>query len=137
MKTNSFEIANPWSNLNICVIDDDLDIVFFISKALEGEHRMTSYSWKMDNGHLGLENYLKSNNVDLFILDVNLPGTNGFEIGERIREICEKEVPIVYTSVSENFDEYINHNQPSTYFMPKPFGINDVFNAVDKIKLFI
>lgn len=49
----------------------------------------------------------QQNNVDLAILDVNLPGIDGFETCRKLREISQNDwFPVIYLSASDS-DDYI------------------------------
>lgn len=73
-----------------------------------------------DNGQKGLE--LALNDVfDLFILDVMLPGVNGFEIAKKIRAV--KDTPIVMvTAKSEEIDKVKGFSLRIDDYVTKPFS---------------
>lgn len=115
---------------NVCVIDDDTDIVHFIINEIKINTNVSLYSWSSKGGKVGFLSFLSMNKFDLFILDINLPGINGFEVGNKIREFYKKEVPIIYISADTTIREFIGKDQRNTYFIPKPFHRNEILDVV-------
>jgi DNA-binding response OmpR family regulator len=68
--------------MRILVLEDDLKIAGFIRSGLESEGFLVEL---VADGRTGLERVLKGGH-DLVILDLMLPGIDGFEILERMRE---------------------------------------------------
>lgn len=82
--------------MNIVIVDDSPSISLFLTRALEEEsHRITVYS----SGEDAVAAYVTHPQPDLIIMDVELPGIDGFETTKQIRAI-EKDnwCPIVYLS---------------------------------------
>jgi len=78
----------------ILIIEDNLEIAELERDFLEAS---AIESVIETDGTKGLERALQEN-FDLILLDIMLPGTDGFHICRRIRE--EKEVPILMVSAS-------------------------------------
>lgn len=82
------------------VVEDEIpvrDELIYILKASEKVEVISTQS----NGEDAL-NYLKNNKVDLLFMDVNIPGINGIQVTERLRETDFKGVIIFITS----YDNY-------------------------------
>ncbi|WP_149847190.1 response regulator transcription factor [Paenibacillus sp. 37] len=84
----------------ILVVDDDLDIVELLRDFLENDHFQvktacdTAQAWDI----------FKENSVDCIVLDIMMPGQNGFEFCRRIRG--ESNVPILFLSArSDDVDK--------------------------------
>ena len=69
--------------LKILFADDDLKYSMLLKRFLEKEGYEVTYA---GNGEIALEQFplIKP---DLVLLDINMPGYNGFEVAERIREM--------------------------------------------------
>jgi len=87
------------------------------------------YSDKIELIHIenGLEviKYISNNDVDLILLDINIPGKNGKEVAKYIRFTLEKSVPIVILSTSDNeidIEECYKHCVNS--YLVKPIDFN-------------
>ena len=80
---------------HILAVDDSLTTRVLISGVLESEGYNVTLA---ASGEEALE-IMDNNNYNLFILDVEMPGINGFELASRIRKNPEhKETPIVILS---------------------------------------
>lgn len=67
--------------------------------------------------------------IELFILDIMMPGINGIELGRLIRQ-SDYDVPIIYVTSSREFafDAYGIH---AIRYIPKPFEKNELYSALD------
>lgn len=80
------------------------------------------------NGEKGLQNAL-SKDYDLFILDLMLPGMDGFEICKRIRE--EKNTPIIMVSAKkDDIDKIRGLGFGADDYMTKPFSPSELVARV-------
>ena len=72
--------------LKILFADDDLKYSMLLKRFLEKEGYEVTYA---GNGKIALEQFplIKP---DLVLLDINMPGYNGFEVAERIRETADR-----------------------------------------------
>lgn len=72
------------------------------------------------DGEEGLE-YIKSEDYDLVILDVNLPKISGFELCKRLRE--NSQVPVIMvTARIEEIDELVGLESGADDYIKKPFS---------------
>lgn len=88
---------------NILVIEDSLPT----RKVLVGVVEKIGYrALQADSGEAGLELFA-TNSVDIVVLDVQLPGMDGFETCRKIREASGDDwLPVIYLSATHS-DEYI------------------------------
>ena len=70
------------STLKILFADDDLKYSLVLKRFLEREGYEVTYT---GNGTMALEQFPVVK-PDLVLLDINMPGLNGFEVAEKIRE---------------------------------------------------
>lgn len=68
--------------LRILLADDDLKYSILLKRFLEKEGYEVTYT---GNGTMALEQF-PAVKPDLVLLDINMPGKNGFEVAEKIRE---------------------------------------------------
>lgn len=102
---------------NILVCDDDKDIVEAIDIYLtqEGYNILKAY-----NGEEALR-VLRSNSVDLLIIDVMMPKLDGIRATLKIRE--ENPLPIIILSAkSEDADKILGLNVGADDYVTKPFN---------------
>ncbi|MEM1095915.1 MAG: response regulator transcription factor [Bacteroidota bacterium] len=82
------------ADINILVVDDEEDIVEVITHFLEDE------GYNVQQAYDGEEALTKATpEIDLILLDIMLPGLDGFEVCKRLRSRVETEtIPIIFLS---------------------------------------
>lgn len=101
----------------ILIVDDEKEIRDLIEIYLKGEGYNTI---KAENGEEALS-ILKTEEVDLIILDIMMPKLNGMEACFKIRE--EREMPIIMLSAkSEDLDKILGLNTGADDYLTKPFN---------------
>jgi two-component system alkaline phosphatase synthesis response regulator PhoP len=104
---------------SILVIEDDIDIRELISFNLEKEgYRVLS----AEDGETGLKMAVDEH-IDLVILDLMLPGMDGYEICRELKKTASTEqLPIIMlTAKSEDSDIVIGLEMGADDYMVKPF----------------
>lgn len=71
---------------------------------------------------------LNDHTVDVVLLDVNMPGMNGFEVCKRIRRTEQmKLLPVIMLTSEEDTDSIVNGiNSGATDYLTKPFHPNEL-----------
>jgi two-component system, OmpR family, response regulator CpxR len=101
----------------ILLIDDDAELCGLLSEFLKREGFAVGCEHE---GYSGLEKALHSK-PDLVVLDVMLPGIDGFEILRRLRH--ESKVPVIMlTARGEDVDRIIGLELGADDYLPKPFN---------------
>lgn len=84
----------------------------------------------LDNGH-GVINHIKTNNPDLIILDVMLPGADGLEICKEIKgNTYTKHLPIIMCTGRDNLQLAMNKPGSPNDVLYKPFDVDRLINMV-------
>lgn len=75
---------------------------------------------------------IEVNCPDLIILDIVMPGMNGFEVCRRLKNNpITQNIPIVFCSVKgEEFDRYWGIKQGADAYIAKPFGPRELVGTV-------
>jgi len=109
----------------ILIIEDEADIASLEKDYLE----LSGFEVDIDtDGTKGLADAL-SKDYDLFILDLMLPGTDGFDICKKIRE--EKAVPILMVSAKkDDIDKIRGLGLGADDYIPKPFSPSELVARV-------
>jgi len=113
---------------SILVVDDDTSTRLLVVDAIEqsGNYTVTEAC----DGLKGLE-MLKKNTFDLVICDVMMPGMNGMELLDRIREINPTTHTILITAYP-TIDLTVSAMKTGAVdFLAKPFNIDDLICKVD------
>lgn len=105
----------------VLVVDDEPQMVGVISYALQvaGFDVLTAY-----NGEQALRR-IEARHIDLVILDVMMPGMDGFEVCRRIR--CNSRIPVLLlTARSDQTDVIAGLELGADDYMPKPFSTREL-----------
>ena len=112
----------------ILVIDDDAELCELVSEYLESE------GFEIDtegSGDHGADRALESD-YDLIILDVMLPGINGFEALRRIRS--HSNVPVLMlTARGDDVDRIVGLEIGADDYLPKPFNPRELVARIHAI----
>jgi CheY-like chemotaxis protein len=101
----------------ILVVDDDLDLCELLAKYLQRE----GFEFDMvHNGSQAVERAL-GGNYALVILDVMLPGMNGFEILRSLRNKSNLPV-LMLTARGDDIDRIVGLEMGADDYLPKPFN---------------
>lgn len=104
----------------ILVVDDEVDILEMVKAALEIQ------GYKVDTAQSGAEAQVKARlSPDLILLDVMMPGINGFEVCQSIRSIVA--CPIVFLSARDTeADRVKGLALGGDDYLVKPFGVKEL-----------
>ncbi|HHQ48336.1 MAG TPA: response regulator transcription factor [Acidobacteria bacterium] len=101
----------------VLVIDDDLELCELLERYLGNEGFQVE---SVHDGENGVERALSSE-PEVVVLDVMLPGLDGFEVLSRIRR--RSEVPIVMlTARGDEVDRIVGLEAGADDYLPKPFN---------------
>lgn len=114
---------------HILLVEDDDDIANLLDLHLSDEgHRVDV----VGDGDEGLDRALNGS-YDLIILDIMLPGTDGFDICRRLRqEKCPTPILMV-TAKTEEVDKVLGLELGADDYITKPFSIREVLARVKAI----
>ena len=101
----------------ILVIDDDVELCSLVSEYLQPEGFEVEAVY---DGNTGLERALSGDHI-LVVLDVMLPGLNGFEVLRRIRGTSPIPV-LLLTARGEDVDRIVGLEIGADDYLPKPFN---------------
>ena len=109
----------------ILIVEDEIDIADLEKDYLE----LSGFDVEIENdGEKGLERALKEE-FDLFILDLMLPGVDGFEICRQIRE--QKNTPILMVSAKkDDIDKIRGLGLGADDYVTKPFSPSELVARV-------
>ena len=94
--------ADP-GDIDILVVDDEKDVVEVVGHFLEEEGYTVHAA---HDGEEALE--MASGDVDLIVLDIMLPGVDGYEVCKKLRARVEtEEIPIVFLSAKTEEEDQI------------------------------
>ena len=106
------------TGLNLLIVEDDA----LLAEAI-GDY-FSSKGWKTDVVMDGMQalDWFEQGNYQLILLDVMLPGKNGFEVCRRIREISDVAIFFITARVMEE-DELNGYALGADDYVAKPFSL--------------
>lgn len=117
---------------NILIVDDSKFIGLTTKKSLEEISPNYSILY-VDSGQTCLD-VLKYNSFDVILLDIEMPGMNGWQVYKRLRENENlRSIPVVfYTSREDSFSKGFGKILGNAY-LEKGIGMRDLKNRIDLI----
>ena len=113
---------------NILIIDDDTQLTELLIEFL------SSYKYNVVAKHTpekGLE-YLEKKGADAIILDIMLPGMDGFQVLRKIRE--NSAIPVIMlTARGEVTDRIVGLELGADDYLPKPFEPRELLARIQSI----
>ncbi len=117
---------------SIFLVDDNNDIIYSVKEGLmsvSDDYEVTG----IESGRKCLE-MLKSNVPDLILLDIMMPGMDGWDVCAKIKSNKKTEkIPIVFlTAKTDNISKSMGRLASEDY-IEKPFDIKDLKKRIDEI----
>ena len=111
----------------ILIIEDEPEILELLKGRLESENYQVMTA---SNGEDGFLKFLKEQ-PDLVILDLMLPGINGYEVCRKIRIGEQSKTPVLMlTAISQDADRIVGRLRGANQYMTKPFKAHEVLAQV-------
>ncbi|PKQ62297.1 hypothetical protein BZG02_13370 [Labilibaculum filiforme] len=118
--------------IKILIVEDEEDVTFYLSIVLKELCRDILFA---KNGADAIELAQKNADIDLILMDINMPEMDGFEATKRIREF-NKNIPIIAQTayalshdkekiLASGFDNYIS----------KPFNKNTLLETIKSLNI--
>src|SRR5580693_9644134 len=112
----------------ILVIDDDAELCGLVGEYLEPEGFQIE---AVHDGTRGLERALDGDHL-LIVLDVMLPGLNGFDVLRRLR-VASKTPVLLLTARGEDVDRIVGLEIGADDYLPKPFNPRELVARIRAI----
>ena len=115
-------------NVHILIVEDEQRIARFLQ--IEMEHEGFKVTTE-ENGGKAFE-LIKTENYDLILLDLMLPGMDGMTICQKVREFSQ--VPIIMLTARDDVEDKVNGlDIGADDYMTKPFAIQELFARVRNV----
>lgn len=116
--------------MKILLIDDDKKLTTILKIGLEEKDHSVEVAC---DGHTGKKMALE-NKYDLIILDIMLPGIDGFELCKKIRNKVEAPV-LMITSLNMIEDRVTGFNCGADDYLIKPFSMKELLSRIKSLNL--
>ena len=111
---------------NIVVVDDEYQHRQLLKEFL-GSLDFTIYS--LDSAESCLEFVQGSSDIDLFILDVSMPGLSGLQLCEKLRQANNKK-PVIMLSANTRNIQHDNYTSCYQAYLSKPVQFNQLLDQI-------
>lgn len=108
--------------MRILVIEDEKKVAKYIKQALEEERYIVETA---ADGHIGLEMAV-NNHFDAILLDIMLPGIDGFEVLQQLRAANIVTPVIMLTARNAMEDKVSGLDMGADDYLPKPFSFDEL-----------
>lgn len=116
--------------MKLLMIDDDQELTELLSDLL------TLEGFEFEACHdsqLGLEKLSNQNDIDMLLLDVMMPGKNGFDILRELRA-NKSDLPILMlTAKGDEFDRVFGLELGADDYLPKPFSDRELMARIKAV----
>ena len=114
---------NPGESKSVLLIEDHADIAEMVGAYLENREYIIDYAADGITGlHLAV-----SNRYDAIILDLMLPGMDGLQVCQKIRDDAKSDVPIIMLTARDTLDDKISGlDKGADDYLIKPFAIQEL-----------
>lgn len=113
--------------MKILIVEDEKNLAQAIAATL------SAHAYSVDVVHDGIHGAERASSgiYDLVILDVMLPGMDGFEILEEVRSLAPETRVIMLTARSELSDKLTGLKNGADDYMTKPFHMEELIARID------
>lgn len=110
--------------IHILYIEDDLEIGKWVLEELQEKNYQVK--WLTSGDHA--LSHVKG--MDLVILDVMLPGLDGFSVGKRLKKVAQ-DVPIIMLSARSSVDDKLQGLEFADDYLTKPFHPEELIARIE------
>ena len=115
-------------DINVLVIDDDVDVCKYLERFLTGQGFVVKYTTDPSQ----VVDTLKQDMIQIVILDVVMPNTDGLELLRKIRRV-DSDICIIMLSGYPTFDRAVEAFRSSVFdFLTKPFTNEQLMEVLER-----
>ena len=115
--------------IKILVVEDDPSILFGLTEVFESEGFCVEGCERGDQAEQRIGEHLP----DLIVLDVMLPGKNGYEICKALRDGNCRVPILMLTSKGQEIDKVVGLDAGADDYVTKPFGVRELVARVNAL----
>ncbi|GGC06047.1 MULTISPECIES: response regulator transcription factor [Dyadobacter] len=108
--------------MNVLVVEDDLELTQFIQKGLQSEGATVAIAF---DGVIG-RSMVNENKFDVVVLDVNLPGLNGYDLCRFIKQNWPAVPVIMLTALGSLDNKVMGFEAGADDYLAKPFAFKEL-----------
>ncbi|WP_428657723.1 response regulator transcription factor [Runella sp.] len=108
--------------MNVLLVEDDVELAQFIQKGLQSESISVSMAF---DGIIG-RSLVNENRFDVVVLDVNIPGMNGFDLCRFIKQHWPAIPVILLTALGSLDNKVLGFESGADDYLTKPFAFKEL-----------
>ena len=117
------------SPLNIIVVEDYQPLR---SSLIEMVQKFGHHALGFESAE-SFDDEAKDRNLDLIVIDVTLPGEDGFSLARRLRLVQPALGIIILTAKSDAADKVTGYQCGADMYLTKPVGLDELMGAVNAL----
>lgn len=118
-----------WDTKTILVVEDEPANYLFIEKIIKPTHAIVL---RAENGEEAVRMVANNNDIDIVLMDIYMPGMNGFEASKEIKKL-NADMPVVAQTFHDSpFDKDELESAKFNDFIKKPININKLLIVLEK-----
>ncbi|MDY6862289.1 MAG: response regulator transcription factor [Thermodesulfobacteriota bacterium] len=116
-------------NNRVLIAEDDGNILAGLVDTLESE------GYKVSPAHDGEQalSLFKNNTFDLVLIDIMMPGKNGYDVCREIRTLDDNIAIILLTAKGEEIDKVVGLQIGADDYITKPFGVHELIARITAV----
>ncbi len=109
--------------MNVLIIEDDSDLAANLYDYLEAKGHVPDSAGDGVTGlHLAI-----TNNYDVIVMDINMPGMDGLTACRKLREEAGKQTPVLMLTARDTLDDKLSgFNSGADDYLVKPFALQEL-----------
>lgn len=108
--------------MNVLIVEDDIELTQFIQKGLQSEGITVAVAF---DGVIG-KSMVNENKFDVVVLDVNLPGLNGYDLCRFIKQNWPAVPVIMLTALGSLDNKVLGFEAGADDYLSKPFAFKEL-----------
>lgn len=118
--------------MRVLLVEDDADIAGNIGDFLESQDAIVDFAYDGDDGL----RMASSETYDVILLDVNLPGVNGFDLCRRLRGEVGLQTPVIFTTARGEITDKLEGFEAGGWdYLVKPFSLAELAARIRALAL--
>src|SRR5690349_10971101 len=114
----------PQEKFTILIADDRIENIISLEEILRSENRNFL---RAQSGNEALRQAIKNDNIGLIMLDIQMPGMDGFEVAKLLKGNSNtKNISIIFVTASNNEEQFIlkGFEHGAVDYLQKPLNEN-------------
>jgi CheY-like chemotaxis protein len=123
------QIDDELSGCRVLIVDDDVRNIFALTSILERHHIQVMHA---ENGRAGIDTLLQTPSIDLVLMDIMMPGMDGYETIRAVRELEPlRNLPIIaVTAKAMKGDREKCIDSGASDYIAKPVDLDQLFSLM-------